>query len=95
VPHGVLTGVFLRSGLLFNASVPSKITPNPNVKSYLAPRKLAQFGEMMGFGGGVEGVVEQVAKLQRGCGLPLRLRDAGVSEADFRIQGGREWTASI
>lgn len=87
VPHGVANGIFLRSVLRYNAAVPKKITPNPNVKAYVAPKKIAAFCELMGLGRDgdpAERLVRRVEELQRACGLPLRIRDAGVNEPAFR-----------
>lgn len=85
VPHGVLNGVFLPAVLRFNAGVPTKVTPNPNVKAYVAPRKIRQFCELAGLKD-VDGLAGRIERLKEQCGLPRRLRDTGVSERDFRAQ---------
>jgi len=83
VPHGALNGIFLPAVVRFNADVPTKITPNPNVKAYVAPKKIAMFCELVGLKG-VDGLVERIERLKAECGLPARLRDAGVGEGEFR-----------
>ena len=83
LPHGALNGIFLPQVIRFNADVPTKITPNPNVKAYVVPKKIQQFCELVGLKN-VEGLVEKIEELKVKCGLPMRLRDAGVGETEFR-----------
>jgi acetaldehyde dehydrogenase/alcohol dehydrogenase len=78
-----LNGIFLPAVIRFNADVPTKITPNPNVKAYVVPKKIQQFCELVGLGN-VDGLVEKLEELKVKCGLPMRLRDAGVGETEFR-----------
>lgn len=85
VPHGALNGVFLPAVLRFNAGVPTKVTPNPNVKAYVAPKKIKMYCEMIGLKD-VDGLVAKIEDLKTKCGLPRRLRDAGISERDFRAE---------
>ncbi|MBI2933921.1 MAG: iron-containing alcohol dehydrogenase, partial [Planctomycetes bacterium] len=82
-PHGALNGVFLPEVFRFNADVPTKITPNPNVKAYVAPKKIAMYCELMSLKG-VEALIDRINELKVKCGLPMRLRDAGLGEAEFR-----------
>jgi acetaldehyde dehydrogenase/alcohol dehydrogenase len=83
VPHGALNGIFLPAVLRFNAGVPTKVTPNPNVKAYVAPKKIRMYCELVGLKD-VGGLAAKIEDLKAKCGLPRRLRDAGISEADFR-----------
>jgi len=50
------------------------------VKSYLAPKKVRAFCEVMGF----SNLSERIDDLKAQCGLPMRLRDAGIGEEQFR-----------
>ncbi len=85
VPHGALNGIFLPAVLRFNSGVPTKVTPNPNVKAYVAPKKVQMFCELVGLKD-VEALAHRIEELKVQCGLPRRLRDAGIPEADFRAQ---------
>ncbi len=83
VSHGALNGIFLPAILRFNAGVPTKMTPNPNVKDYLAPKKIQLLCDLVGLKN-LDALVERIEEIKSRCHLPRTLSDAGISPEEFR-----------
>ena len=88
VPHGRANAVLLPYVVRYNAAVPSKFMPFPNVKAYVAHRKYAQFAEAMSWGGGsveekVEILIAKIFELLETCKLPTSIKELGIAGDDF------------
>lgn len=88
IAHGRANAVLLPYVVRYNAAVPSKFMPFPNVKAYVAHRKYAQFADSMNWGGGdvrakVEALVGKIFELLETCHLPTSIKELGITEADF------------
>ncbi len=88
IAHGRANAILLPHVIRYNAAVPSKFMPFPNVKAYVAHRKYAQLAESMNWGGAtvaerVERLVEKVVELMDTCEMPASIWAMGVSRADF------------
>ena len=89
VPHGRANAVLLPYVVRYNAEVPTKFMPFPNVKAYVAHRKYAQFVDTMGWGGSsvrekVEILVRKIFELLAVCKLPASIKALGIAPDDFR-----------
>jgi acetaldehyde dehydrogenase/alcohol dehydrogenase len=88
VPHGRANAVLLPYVVRYNAAVPSKFMPFPNVKAYVAHRKYAQFVDGMGWGGTtisdkVEILIDRIHSLLQVCKLPACIKDLGIPRHAF------------
>jgi len=88
VAHGRANAVLLPYVVRYNAAVPSKFMPFPNVKAYVAHRKYAQFAASMNWGGTdvpsqVEALIAKIFELLHACTLPTSIAALGISRADF------------
>jgi acetaldehyde dehydrogenase / alcohol dehydrogenase len=89
VPHGRANAVLLPYVVHFNAEVPTKFMPFPNVKAYVAHRKYAQFVDTMGWGGSsvrekVDILVAKIFELLEVCNLPTSIQALGIAPEDFQ-----------
>ncbi|MCK6556581.1 bifunctional acetaldehyde-CoA/alcohol dehydrogenase [Candidatus Binatia bacterium] len=88
VPHGRANAVLLPYVIRYNAAVPSKFMPFPNVKAYVAHKKYAQFTDTMSWGGGtvaekVDILVEKIFDLMGACRVPTCIRDLSIAPEEF------------
>jgi acetaldehyde dehydrogenase/alcohol dehydrogenase len=89
IPHGRANGVMLPYTIRYNSSVPTKFMPHPNIKAYIADKKYAEVADFVGLKGSstakkVDALVEAVVELLKKCNLPTSIKEAGVSEKDFK-----------
>jgi alcohol dehydrogenase class IV len=88
IPHGRANAVLLPYVVRYNAAVPSKFMPFPNVKAYVAHRKYAQFAEAMSWGGSNEAekvdiLIAKIFALLDSCKLPASIKELGIAADDF------------
>jgi acetaldehyde dehydrogenase/alcohol dehydrogenase len=88
VAHGRANAVLLPYVVRYNAAVPSKFMPFPNVKAYVADRKYAAFAAAVGLGGStvperVEALVAGIFDLLAACRMPSSIAELGIARADF------------
>jgi acetaldehyde dehydrogenase/alcohol dehydrogenase len=88
VPHGRANAVLLPYVVRYNAAVPSKFMPFPNVKAYVAHQKYARFAESMGWNGTtieekVDILVARIFALLAACKMPASIRELGIPQAEF------------
>ncbi len=86
--HGRANAVMLPWVVRYNAAVPSKFMPFPNVRAYVADRKYAALADAIGLGG--ETVADKVDRLIAGirellatCGVPSSIAGLGIARDDF------------
>jgi acetaldehyde dehydrogenase/alcohol dehydrogenase len=88
LPHGRANAVLLPYVVRYNAALPSKFMPFPNVKAYIAHEKYAAVTASMNWGGGsvaerVDILVAQIVALLERCAMPTSIAAAGVPRAEF------------
>jgi len=88
VAHGRANALMLPHVIAYNASVPSKFTPSPNQRGYVAHKKYAVIAELLGLGGQTaeEKVGHLVAATERlldHLQMPRSIADLGISKEDF------------
>jgi acetaldehyde dehydrogenase/alcohol dehydrogenase len=88
IAHGRANAVLLPYVVRYNAAVPSKFMPFPNVKAYVAHRKYAQLADSMSWGGGsveekVERLIAKIFELMASCNMPTSIKDLGVAREEF------------
>jgi acetaldehyde dehydrogenase/alcohol dehydrogenase len=88
LPHGRANAVLLPYVVRYNASLPSKFMPFPNVKAYVAHEKYAGVTASMNWGGGsvaeqVDILIAKIVALLEACGMPTSIGAAGIARADF------------
>jgi acetaldehyde dehydrogenase/alcohol dehydrogenase len=89
IAHGRANAVLLPYVVRYNAAVPSKFMPFPNVKAYVAHRKYAQFVDSMSWGGTdiakkVERLIAKIFDLMEACHMPATIQDLGIARDDFQ-----------
>jgi acetaldehyde dehydrogenase / alcohol dehydrogenase len=89
IAHGRANALLLPHVIAYNASVPTKFMPSPNVRGYVAHKKYALAADLLRLGG--ETVSEKVARLIAAVGelldrlqIPRSLAELGIAEARFR-----------
>jgi acetaldehyde dehydrogenase/alcohol dehydrogenase len=88
IPHGRANAVLLPHVIRYNAAVPSKFMPFPNVRAYVAHEKYARFAASMGWGGAtveerVAMLVDKVFALLETCAVPTSIRALGITPAEL------------
>ncbi len=88
VPHGRANAVFLPHTIRYNAAVPSKFMPFPNVRAYVAHEKYARFARSMGWTESttdalVERLVHEVWGLLERCHVPTSIAALGIDHDEF------------
>ena len=88
IAHGRANAVLLPHVIRYNAAVPSKFMPFPNVKAYVAHRKYARFVDSMNWAGAttqekVETLVGKIFELLDTCNMPVSIRALGLARDDF------------
>ena len=88
VAHGRANALMLPHVIAYNASVPTKFTPSPNQRGYVAHKKYATMADLLGLGGdSIEDKVNQLvlaveALLDR-LAIPRSISDLGISKEQF------------
>lgn len=88
IAHGRANAVLLPYVVRYNAAVPTKFMPFPNVKSYVAHQKYAAFVDSMSWGGTtveakVEILVAQIVALLEACQVPTSFAALGIEREQF------------
>ncbi|HEY2386515.1 MAG TPA: bifunctional acetaldehyde-CoA/alcohol dehydrogenase [Candidatus Binatia bacterium] len=88
IAHGRANAILLPYVVRYNAAVPSKFMPFPNVKAYVAHRKYAALVDCMSWGGTtveekVEILVGRIAALLAACDVPTSIAALGVERDAF------------
>ena len=89
IPHGFANAYILNQVIRFNATdCPQKQCVFPQYKFPNAKKRYGQIADELNLGGEnddekVELLLEAITNLKKDIGIPLSIRDAGVSEKDF------------
>jgi acetaldehyde dehydrogenase/alcohol dehydrogenase len=88
VGHGRANALMLPHVLAYNAAVPTKFMPSPNVKAYIAHKKYAMVADLLGLGGDtiaekVKSLVSATEQLLDRLEIPRSIADMGISEEEF------------
>ena len=88
VPHGRANGLMLPHVIAYNAAVPTKFMPSPNVRAYVAHKKYALIADLLGLGGHsieekVHNLVVAVEQLLDRVGIPRSIAEVGISPEAF------------
>jgi acetaldehyde dehydrogenase/alcohol dehydrogenase len=88
LPHGRANAVLLPYVVRYNAALPSKFMPFPNVKAYVAHEKYAAVTASMNWGGAsvaerVDILIARIVALLETCGMPTSIRGAGIAPVEF------------
>ncbi|MEW6367721.1 MAG: bifunctional acetaldehyde-CoA/alcohol dehydrogenase [Acidobacteriota bacterium] len=85
ISHGRANAVFLPYTIRYNAAIPTKFMPFPNVKSYIADKKYAAISDFLGLGGKtvpqkVDKLIDKILWLMKEVDVPSTIAGLGVSE---------------
>lgn len=88
VAHGRANALMLPHVIAYNASVPTKFMPSPNVRSYIAHKKYATIADLLGLGGStieekVKNLVAATEQLLDQLEIPRSIADLGISQEEF------------
>jgi acetaldehyde dehydrogenase / alcohol dehydrogenase len=88
VSHGRANALMLPHVLAYNASVPTKFMPSPNLRAYIAHKKYAMVADLLGLGGDtveekVQRLVAATEELLDRLGFPRSIAELGIAEEDF------------
>ncbi len=88
VAHGRANALMLPHVIAYNAAVPSKFMPSPNVRAYVAHKKYALIADLLGLGGTtveekVQKLVAAIEQLLDQLAVPRSIADLGISQAEF------------
>ncbi|MDR1326864.1 MAG: bifunctional acetaldehyde-CoA/alcohol dehydrogenase [Heliobacteriaceae bacterium] len=89
LPHGIANALLINQVIKFNATdCPKKQGIFPQYKFPNAKAKYGQIADELGLGGKnddekVELLIKAVTQLKKDVGIPLSIKDAGVSKEDF------------
>jgi acetaldehyde dehydrogenase/alcohol dehydrogenase len=88
VGHGRANALMLPHVLAYNAAVPTKFMPSPNMRAYIAHKKYAMVADLLGLGGGtvaekVKNLVSATEQLLDRLEIPRSIADLGISEEEF------------
>ncbi len=89
IPHGRANGVMLPYTVRYNATIPTKFMPHPNIKAYVADKKYAEVADFVGLKGAntaekVDSLIEAIIELLQTCNIPTTIKGLGVSEKEFK-----------
>jgi acetaldehyde dehydrogenase/alcohol dehydrogenase len=89
IAHGRANALLLPHVIAYNASVPTKFMPSPNVRGYVAHKKYALAADILGLGGRsveekVVRLIAAVEELLDRLGMPRSLAELGIDEERFR-----------
>jgi acetaldehyde dehydrogenase / alcohol dehydrogenase len=90
VSHGRTNAIFLPYVIKYNASIPTKFTPSPNVKTYRADKKYAYIADMVRLSGNaktteekVEALIKAIKDLQKKCDIQSSFAEYGINEQEY------------
>jgi acetaldehyde dehydrogenase / alcohol dehydrogenase len=88
VAHGRANALMLPHVVAYNASVPTKFTPSPNQRGYVAHKKYATMADLLGLGGNtieekVQNLVTATEHLLDRLAIPRSIADLGISKEEF------------
>ena len=88
VAHGRANALMLPHVIRYNASVPTKFTPSPNQRGYVAHKKYATMADLLGLGGHtveekVRNLVAATEQLLDRLAIPRSIADLGISKEEF------------
>jgi acetaldehyde dehydrogenase/alcohol dehydrogenase len=88
VGHGRANALMLPHVLAYNAAVPTKFMPSPNLRAYIAHKKYAMVADLLGLGGDtiadkVKNLVSATEQLLDLLEIPRSIAELGISEEEF------------
>ena len=88
VAHGRANALMLPHVLAYNASVPTKFSPSPNQRGYVAHKKYATMADLLGLGGQtiddkVKNLITATEHLLDRLAIPRSIADLGISQEEF------------
>lgn len=90
VSHGRANAIFLPYVIKYNAGIPNKFTPSPNIKTYKADKKYAYISDMVRLSKDakttqekVDALIHAIQDLQKKCGIQKSFKEYGIPEADY------------
>ena len=88
VGHGRANALMLPHVLAYNAAVPTKFMPSPNLRAYIAHKKYAMVADLLGLGGDtvaekVKNLVSATEQLLDRLEIPRSIADLGISQEEF------------
>jgi acetaldehyde dehydrogenase / alcohol dehydrogenase len=88
VAHGRANALMLPHVLAYNAAVPTKFTPSPNQRGYVAHKKYATMADLLGLGGQtiedkVKNLITATEQLLDRLAIPRSIADLGISREEF------------
>ncbi len=87
IPHGRANAILLPYVIAYNAQKPSKFVSFPKYEHFIADEKYASIAHILGFGGdkneAIEKLIFAIKDLNKHFGIPLTLKEYGLSEQDF------------
>jgi len=88
VAHGRANALLLPHVIAYNAAVPTKFTPSPNQRGYIAHKKYAMIADLLGLGGStteekVSKLVAETEKLLDQLEIPRSIAELGISREEF------------
>jgi acetaldehyde dehydrogenase/alcohol dehydrogenase len=88
VAHGRANALMLPHVLAYNASVPTKFTPSPNQRGYVAHKKYAMIADLLGLGGQttedkVKNLIRATEQLLDRLAIPHSIAALGISAEEF------------
>jgi acetaldehyde dehydrogenase/alcohol dehydrogenase len=91
IPHGRANALLMNPVIRYNAALPRKFTIFPNYRYPVASERYAEIAKALGLKGStieqaVESLTRAISKLMKDLEMPLNIKSAGVSRADFEAQ---------
>lgn len=92
LPHGLANALLINSVIRYNSTdVPFKQTSFPQYTYPTAKARYARMADYLGLGGAtldekVSLLIAAISKLKKEIGIPASIREAGITEKDFRAQ---------
>jgi len=88
IAHGRANALMLPHVIAYNAAVPTKFMPSPNVRAYVAHKRYALIADLLGLGGQtiqekVGNLVAAIEQLLDRLMVPRSIADLGISKEDF------------
>ncbi len=88
ISHGRANAVLLPYVIRYNAAVPTKFMPFPNVKAYVANRKYADLAESLHLHADtdddrVDALIAKIFELLETCDMPTSISELGIDKAEF------------
>jgi acetaldehyde dehydrogenase/alcohol dehydrogenase len=88
VSHGRANALMLPHVLAYNAAVPTKFMPSPNLRAYIAHKKYAMVADLLGLGGDtiaekVKSLVSATEQILDRLEIPRSIADLGIPEEEF------------